>query len=137
MSEVTNPAEPGTVDRPGHHTWYYLTTGVIAAAAVIGFAVLPQLVAGPVLTGAALLSLLIDRLARRFSSSPFNTRVDAGIIVYRTVVGVVVVGSLILVWTVVRNGDVPWLAWVLAGAVFVVLLIGAWIEDGRLTPQTA
>ncbi|WP_157373026.1 hypothetical protein [Agromyces sp. Root81] len=137
MSEATSTGGPDDVDRPGRLVWYYIAIGLIGAAAVIGFAVLPQPIAGLVLTGAALLSALVDFLARRFSSASFNTRMDGSVIAYLAVVGVVVVGSLILVWTVVRNGDAPWLVWVLAGAVFVVILIGAWIVDGRLTPQEA
>ena len=100
----------------------------VAGAAVIAFAVLPQTIAGLALVAAAVLITLIDFFAHRFSASPFSTHLRRGTIAYLVVVVVVMTGALVLVWTVVRNGDALWLAWTVAGLLFLVVVSGAWID---------
>jgi hypothetical protein len=50
--------------------------------------------------------------------------------------GVVMASSLILGWVVERQGDIPWLAWILAGVVLVIIASGVWIIEGRTTDTT-
>ena len=121
---------------PERHLWYYLAMGVVAGAAVIAFAVLPTQLAGLALVAAAVLIAPIDFLAHRFSASPFSTHLRRGAIIYLVVLCVVMAGALVLVWTVMRNGDALWLAWAVAGLLFLVVVSGAWIVEGRSTHKT-
>lgn len=87
------------------------------------------------LTVEALLIGVIDALARRVGATATTPSSRARAISYYVVLALVVIGSLIVVWAVVRNADVPWLAWILADLVFTVTLGGAWVESGR-NPST-
>ena len=137
MSTVSNTDRPSENERPERRVWYYLAMGVVAGAAVIAFAVLPQQFAGLALVVAAVLIGLIDVLGRRFSVSRFSTHLGKRTIIYLVVVGVVMISAVVLVWTLVRNGDALWLAWVMAGLFFVVVVLGTWIVDEHPTHQTA
>jgi len=124
-------------ERRGLHPWYFLTIGVVCGAAVIAAAVLPQQIAGFTLVLVLVLLSLVDLLARRFSTSPASTRLRRGrwSIAYVVALGAVLVGAFALDWAIVRRGDVLWLAWTMAGLVFVVLAGGAWAVDGRSTSK--
>ncbi|MFF1876958.1 hypothetical protein [Leifsonia sp. NPDC058230] len=134
---TVNADKSTRVERPTARLLYFLALGVIAGAALIAFALLPQQIAvlAPVL--AIVATLIVDRAARRSSVHPFTTRPGRVAIVYFVVFGIVWLGGLLLVGAVARDGDSPWLPWILAGVVFVVTLIGTWIPEGRSTHRAA
>ena len=125
-------------ERAPRHLWYYTSLGVIGGAAISLFAVLPESIAGPALVACALAISMFDRLARRFSNSPISTLLQVEAIPYLVSISVVSLGSLALVWVVLRNGNGQplWLAWALALLSVVVGGSGAWVE-GRLSRRAA
>jgi hypothetical protein len=133
-SAGNSPIREGTP----RHFWYYASLGVIGGAAITLFAVLPGSIAGLALVACALTISIFDRLARRFSTSPIPTLLQVEAIAYLVSVSVVLLGSLALVWIVLRNGNGQplWLAWALAIFSVVVLGSGAWVE-GRLNRRAA
>lgn len=109
--------------------WFYPITAIILGAAIVALALLPRQIAGPSLVAAALLATATDRIAARVSGTRLRLRIPANTagVWYAAVLGIVVIGSLIVVSTVVRPGGPSWLAWVLAALVFVVALSGTWV----------
>lgn len=107
--------------------WYYAITGVIAGAAVVATALLPQQIAGLFLVAAALFVGVTSRIAGKASGTRLPIPASAAGVGYLVALAVVVIGSLIVVWTVVRPGGPSWLAWMLAALVFVVALSGTWV----------
>lgn len=104
--------------------WYYPVVGAVAGVAIVACAMLPSAVVGPSLVAAA----LVVGVLSFFSGGAAHRRrlpITTARALYLALVAVAVLGSLIVVWAVVRpSGDV-WLAWVLAVIVFVVLSFGA------------
>ncbi|MFC9560776.1 hypothetical protein [Agromyces sp. NPDC056965] len=135
MSEATSTDRPTEGDRTSH-VWYHLAIGSVAGAAVIGFAMLPPEIVGVVSFVGVLLVVAIDLIARRLTPASLRPRLRGGAIPYLVVLVVVTAGSLIGAATVVHGDDMMWLAWVLAGVVFLVALLGAWALHGR-PAQTA
>jgi hypothetical protein len=123
--------------RRSGHVWYFSAVGLVAAAAIIASAFLPQAIAGAALAVAALVVGFIDFVARRVGAAPGAAKLRAAAMVYYVVLGLVLIGSLIVVWVVIRNSDAMWLAWVLAGVVFVVTFSGTWAVGGRVNQKTA
>lgn len=111
--------------------WYYATIGVIAGAAVVAAALLPQQIAGFLLAAAALLVGMTSRIAGKSSSIRLSIPASATGVGYLVALAVVVIGSLIVAWTVVRPGGPSWLAWTLGALVFVVALSGTWVAKTR------
>jgi hypothetical protein len=136
MHAENNPETSNQVRRPGRHVWYFAAMGLIAGAAIVAPVVLPQEIAGVTLVALALLVGIVDRVARRCGAAPAPAKFSAGIISYYVLLALVLIGSLVVVWAVVRNSDAIWLAWILAGVQFVVALTGAWVVDGRVTHET-
>lgn len=112
--------------------WYYATLGVIAGAAVVAFALLPQPIAGPTLVVAALLVAVTSRIAAKASGTRLPIPASAIGAGYLIALAVALVGSLIVVWIVVRPDGPSGLAWMLGALVFVVALSGTWVaRTGR------
>jgi hypothetical protein len=140
MHAVSNTYKPSGTERSGRQLVYHLFAGSLSGAAVVAFAVLPQPeITGLGFTAAALLGQLISIITRRFSAAPLATRLrrKRATIVYLVVAGVALIGAFVMDWTVVRGSDALWLAWTMAGLVFVVFASGAWIIGGRSTHETA
>ena len=138
MHDVSTTGNSPARERAPRHLWYYTSLGVIGGAAIILFAVLPESIAGLALVVCALAISMFDRLARRFSNSPISTLLQVEAIPYLVSISVVSLGSLALVWVVLRNGNGQplWLAWALAVLSVVVGGSGAWVE-GRLSRRAA
>ena len=138
MHEVSTAGNSPIGERAPRHLWYYASLGLIGGAAIILFAVLPGSIAGLALVACALTISIFDRLARRFSTSPIPTLLQVEAIAYLVSVSVVSLGSLALVWVILRNGNGQplWLAWALAILSVVVGGSGAWVE-GRLSRRAA
>ncbi|MCZ7373403.1 hypothetical protein [Micromonospora sp. WMMC250] len=111
--------------------WYYGITGLIAGAAIVASAFLPQQVAGIFLVVAALLVGVASRVAAKSSGTRLPVPASAAGIGYLVALAVVVIGSLIVVWTVVRPDGPSWLAWMLAVLAFAVTLGGAWVAKAE------
>ncbi|MFY1669974.1 hypothetical protein ACN27G_08435 [Plantactinospora sp. WMMB334] len=116
--------------------WYYATTGIITGAAVVAIALLPQQISGFFLVAAALLVGATSRVTSRIVGRSWKTRLpfptSAAGVGHLVALAVVVIGSLIVAWIVVRPGGPSWLAWMLAALVFVVTLSGRWAaKTGR------
>ncbi|WP_422770232.1 hypothetical protein ACN28C_26450 [Plantactinospora sp. WMMC1484] len=111
--------------------WYYSITGVITGAAVVATALLPQQISGFFLVAAVLLVGVISRVTGRIVGKAWGTRLPfptgAAGVGYLVALAVVVIGSLIVAWIVVRPSGPSWLAWMLAALVFVVTLSGRWV----------
>jgi len=138
MHDVSTTGNYPARERAPRHLWYYTSLGVIGGAAIILFAVLPGSIAGLALVACALAISMFDRLARRFSTSPISTLLQVEAIPYLVSISVVSLGSLALVWVVLRNGNGQplWLAWALAILSVAVGGSGAWVE-GRLSRRAA
>jgi FtsH-binding integral membrane protein len=112
---------------PALRVWYFLPLGLLSAAAVFAFAMLPPQMGGVVSLVTIVSSMVIERRTRRY----FDPRPRGAIaIAYFVFSGVVFVGSLVLVATVAR-GDALWLAGLLAGVVFVVVSAAIWMPIAR------
>jgi hypothetical protein len=111
--------------------WYTATIGVIAGAAIVGTAFLPQQIAGPCPVAAALLMGVFNRIAEKSSGTRLSIPASPVGVGYLVALAVVLFGSLIVAWTVVRHGGPSWLAWMLAAVVFVVVLSGTWVAKTR------
>lgn len=111
--------------------WYYAIIGVIAGAAVAASAFLPEEIAGIFLVVAALSVGVASRIAAKLSGSRLPVPAGAAGVGYLVAVAVVVIGSLIVVWTVVRPDGPAWLAWMLAALVSVVTLSGTWVAKAE------
>ena len=98
---------------------------------MLAIALLPQQIAGLVSVIAALLVGLTSSIARRVSGTRLPVPSTGLGIGYVVVMAVVLIGSLIVAWTVARPAELAWLAWALAGLVFVVTLWGTWILRTR------
>jgi hypothetical protein len=138
MHDVSTAGNSPARKRAPRHLWYYTSLGVIGGAAIILFAVLPESIAGLALVACALAISMFDRLARRFSNSPISTLLQVEAIPYLVSISVVSLGSLALVWIVLRNGNGQplWLAWAFAVLSGAVGGSGAWVE-GRLSRRAA
>lgn len=115
--------------------WYYPVIGVVAGAAVVAFGLLPQQIAGPVLVAAAVFVGVTSRITARASGTRLPVPASAAGIGYLVALAVAVIGSLIVVWTVVRPGGPSWLAWMLGALVFVVVSTGTWVAKTGRTVQ--
>ena len=93
---------------------------------------------GLAVVACALTISVFDRLARRFSNSPISTLLQVEAIPYLMSISIVSLGSIALVWVVLRNGNGQplSLAWALAVLSVVVSGSGAWVE-GRLSQRAA
>lgn len=112
--------------------WYYAILGLIAGVAVVAFALLPQPIAGPSLVVAALLVAVTSRIAAKASGTRLPIPASAVGVGYLVALAVALVGSLVVVWTVVRPDGPSWLAWMLGALVFMVALSGTWVaRTGR------
>ncbi|MEU5566832.1 hypothetical protein [Micromonospora musae] len=116
--------------------WYYATTGAIAGTAVVTTALLPQQLASLFLVAAALLVGATSRIAGKVSGTRLPISAGAGGVGYLAALAVAIIGSLVVVWTVVRPGGPSWLAWALAALVFVVALSGTWVAKAGRATQT-
>jgi drug/metabolite transporter (DMT)-like permease len=134
MNTVSNAEHSTGRERSALQILQYLAPAAVTAAAMIAFAVLPRELGGLPFTAAAVLFTLFNILTRRLPRSPSRPRGWG--VVYVVVLGVVMAGSLTLEWFAVRQGDTPWLPWILAGVVFVFIASGAWIIEGRTTDTT-
>lgn len=113
--------------------WYYAIAGAIAGAAIVASAFLSQQLAGIFLVVAALFVGVASRIAAKSSGARLLIPATAAGVGYLVALAVVVIGSLIVVWTVVRPDGPSWLAWMLATLVFVVTLSGTWVaKTGRV-----
>lgn len=90
-----------------------------------------QQVAGILLVAVALFVGVTSRIAAKSSGTRLPIPASAAGIGYLAALAVVVIGSLIIVWTVVRPDGPSWLAWMLAALVFVVTLSGAWVAKAE------
>jgi hypothetical protein len=113
--------------------WFYPWIGLIAGAAIVANAMLPGDFAGVSLVAAALLVGLVGSLARRAVGGGFDLPLTATKVIYLVTVAVVLIGSLVAVWTVVRPGGTYWLGWVLGALVGAVVLSGTRIMRGGRT----
>jgi hypothetical protein len=111
--------------------WYYVAIGIFAGVAVLAIALLPQQIAGLVIAIASVLAGLTSSIARRVSGTRLPVPKTGPGVGYVVVMAVVLVGSLIVAWTVARPAELAWLAWALAALVFVVTLGGTWILRTR------
>ncbi|MFI7661221.1 hypothetical protein ACIBTW_20325 [Micromonospora parva] len=111
--------------------WYHAVTGLIAGAAIVATALLSRQVAGIFLVAAALVVGVISRIAAKSSGTRLPVSAGAAGIGYLVALTVVVIGSLIVAWSVIRPDGPDWLAWVLAAVVFVVTLGGAWVTKAK------
>jgi len=128
--------KPSSEDRFGHHAWYFAALGLIGGAAIVASAVLPQQIAGLTLIAAAFLIGIVDRLARRYGAAPPPAKLRLGTISYYVAVALILIGSFVIVWTVVRNSDTIWVAWIVAAVQFIVALSGAWVVGRRVAHKT-
>jgi drug/metabolite transporter (DMT)-like permease len=126
--------ESKAAQRLRRRPWYFVVMGLVAGAAVVAFGALEQPFATVVLVVAIAIATAFDRVSRRIVPPPFSGRQRPGAVVYLVVLGAVLVISLVLAWTVGRDGA-PWLPWVLGVIVFVVALVGAWIPESRSARQ--
>ncbi|MGC9669645.1 hypothetical protein ACNTMW_24235 [Planosporangium sp. 12N6] len=95
-------------------------------------AFLPQQIAGLFFVAAALFVGVTSRIAGKASGTRLRIPASAVGVGYLVALAVVLIGSVIVVWTVVRPGGPSWLAWMLAALVFVVTLSGTWVaKTGR------
>jgi hypothetical protein len=115
--------------------WYYAITGAVAGAAVVAAALLPQQIAGPTLVAAALLGVVTSRIAGKASGTRLAVPTSVAGVGYLVALAVVPIGSLIVVWTVVRPDGPSWLAWMLGVLVFVVVLSGTWVAKAGRAAQ--
>ena len=107
MSNASNSNYLARREQLARHLWLYFAPAVATAAAMIAFAALPREFGGLPFTAALALYALFNFLGRRISRSASRPRGWA--IVYVVALGVVLAGSLVLEWVVVRRGDTPWL----------------------------
>jgi len=135
MSNASNSDYLARREQLARQLWLYFAPAAATAAAMIAFATLPREFGGLPFTAALVLYALFNFLGRRIPRSAWRPRGWG--IVYVVALGVVLVGSLVLEWVVVRRGNTPWLPWILAGVVLVSIASGAWITEGRATATTA
>ncbi len=91
--------------------WYYATIGAITGSAIVTSAFfLPQQIAGLCLVTAALLVGVTSRIAAWSSGSRLPVPAGPEGVGYLLALAVVVIGSLIVVWSVVRPEGPSWLA---------------------------
>lgn len=114
-----------------------MTIGAIAAVTIALFAMTPQGIAGLMLIAGALLTALIDFLARR---TPYQrivrTSRPLGVaVLWIITLAIVLISSLVIVWTVVRANGSYWLAYLLAAIVFTTVLSGIWLDTRRSTAR--
>ncbi|UOE43166.1 hypothetical protein [Agromyces larvae] len=122
-----NPATRSRTSR-----WYFPAVGIVAAAAVVTSVFLPQPAAGLVLVVAAIVVGVIDFIARKSSGgSPLSPPLSRRAVVYVAAVAVVLVGSLVVAWTLLRPGDSQWFVWMLGAFVFAVVASGVWVAEER------
>ncbi|MFJ8896820.1 hypothetical protein ACIRCZ_19715 [Leifsonia sp. NPDC102414] len=125
--DVDNPASPSS------RLLYFLVVGIVGGGGVLAFALLPQETAalGPVL--ALGLIVMIDRVTQRVPKVSYPPR--GAFLAYLVVLGLAVTGALVVAGTTARD-SAWWLPWLLAGIVFVVVLIGTWIPSERSARQS-
>lgn len=112
--------------RPVSPLWYYGIVGLVAAAAVVLASVLPTALVGLAVLIAILVVALVSFLARKTSTSDALAGFRGRGIGYAVALAVVFIGSLVIVWTMVRPNGSGWVAWLLGALVFVVALSGTW-----------
>lgn len=137
IDSITGQLSSGTQTPRSY--WYFLTTALVGGASVIAVALLPRQIAGLSLVLVLVLFSLIDLLARRVSAPTFSSRLrrGAGSVVYVLVLAGVLGTAYALVWAIVRPDGAFWLAWAMAGLVFVVMASGVWMFDGSSTAKKA
>ncbi|MET4706124.1 hypothetical protein [Frigoribacterium sp. UYMn621] len=135
MDTVSNAKQSSGRERVALQILQYFAPAAVTAAAMIAFAVLPRQFGGLPFTAALVPFTIFNILIRRLPRAPSRPR--AWGVVYMVVLFVVMAGSLALEWFVVRQGNTPWVPWILAGIVFAFIAIGAWIIEGRTTNTTA
>lgn len=125
--------------RRSSYFWHFLALGLVGGGAVIAFAFLPRSLTGFVSLVKIGMWTLIGFLSRRFARVPFSTqpRKGAVTVVYSVILGIVLVGAFVLDFFVVRRGDLPWLAWVMAGVIVAVSVSAVWLADGTSAPKIA
>ncbi|WP_167454632.1 hypothetical protein [Micromonospora arborensis] len=79
---------------------------------------------------------MTSRIAAKASGTRLPIPASAAGISYLIALAVVMIGSLIVAWTVVRPDGPSWLAWILAALVFVVTLSGTWVAKTRRAAQS-
>lgn len=114
-----------------------MTIGAIAAVTIALFAMTPQGIAGLMLIAGALLTALIDFLARRTPCQRIvRTSRPLGVaVLWIITLAIVLISSLVIVWTVVRANGSYWLAYLLAAIVFTTVLSGIWLDTRRSTAR--
>lgn len=117
----------GTVSpRPGSPLWYYGIVGFVAAAAVVLASVLPTTLVGFAVLIAILVVALISFLVRKTSTPDAPLGFRGRGIGYAVALAMAFLGSLVIVWTVVRPNGSVWVAWLLGVLVFLVAFSGTW-----------
>lgn len=114
--------------------WSYAIIGLAVGAAIIASAVLPQSSFGFAPFAAAVVIVLVDRIARRFEDPHISNHLSRWTIAYVAVIGAAAFAAFIVVAAVVRKGDALWLAWAMAVLVLVAI-IGTWFVDKRPTAE--
>ncbi|MFG1869141.1 hypothetical protein [Micromonospora arborensis] len=99
-------------------------------------AFLPQQVAGLFLAAAGLSVGVASRIAGKASGNRLPIPASAAGIGYLVALAVVLIGSLIVAWAVVRPDGPSWLAWMLAALVFVVVLSGTRVAKTERATQS-
>jgi hypothetical protein len=135
MNTVSNTGHFTERERSALQILQYLAPASVTAAAMMAFAVLPRELGGVPFTAAAVLFTIFNILTRRLPRSP--SRLRGWGVVYVVALFVVMASSLTLEWLVVRQGNTPWLPWILASVVFAFIASGAWIIESRTTNTTA
>ncbi|MET4704843.1 hypothetical protein [Frigoribacterium sp. UYMn621] len=137
MDAVSNAEDSSGTGRFALQILQYLAPAVVTAAAMIAFAVLPRQFGGLPFTAALVLFMIFNIVRRRMGLLPRSpVRPRGWGVVYVVALFVVMATSLTLEWVVVRQGDAPWLPWILAGVVLVSIASGAWIIEGRTPVPT-
>lgn len=101
--------------------WYYLAIGVIAGAVVVLPMYLALAWAAPIAAIGGLLIWFVDRLVFRGAQSP-RSGFSRDQLPYVLGVAALLIGSMVLSWTVLRASGVYWVGWIL-GAVIAALVI--------------
>ncbi|MET7673151.1 hypothetical protein [Micromonospora luteifusca] len=101
----------------------------------MAISLLPQKIAGPFLVVAALIVGVTSRIAGRASGTRLPIPASAVGVGYLVTLAVVLIGSMIVAWTVVRPDGPSWLAWMLAALVSVVALSGTLVAKTGRTAQ--
>ncbi|MDR6868779.1 flagellar motor component MotA [Microbacterium resistens] len=120
--------------KDGAPGWYYPAIGIVGGAGVIAFGVLPQQAAGLFLVVAVLVIGVLGFFAGKLAGRNLSVPRTGAAIGYVLVLAIIVIGALIVSWTVARGSGATWVAWVLGVIVFVVLAGGTWMtKPGRVT----